>query len=80
MGRSKANGSWEDAVEASPPIRVRLSTTQLERLALLSALGPVAIEGSDVTLRCFDLETAPGPVLGALVDVVSALVGTPQGS
>jgi hypothetical protein len=39
LGRSKTNGAWEAAIEASPLVRARLSTAQLARIASLSALG-----------------------------------------
>jgi hypothetical protein len=75
LGRSKANGSWEDSIEASPLVRGRLSAKQLDRVAALSRLGHVAIDGSDLTLRCFDLEVGQGGLLDDLVDVASAFAG-----
>lgn len=75
MGRSKVNGSWEECIEASPFVRGRLSATQLDRVAALSKLGHVAMDGGTLTLRCFDLEVGPGGVLDDLVGVASAFAG-----
>ena len=78
LGRSKASGSWEDSIEASALVRGRLSATQLDRVAALSKLGQVAMDGSTLTLRCFDLEVGPREVLDDLVDVASAVAGAPS--
>jgi hypothetical protein len=75
LGRSKANGSWEDSIEASILVRARLSATQLDRVAALSKLGQVTIDGGTLTFRCFDLEVGPGGILDDLVGVASALAG-----
>jgi len=76
-GRSKANGSWEESIEATPLVRGRLSAMQLDRVAALGKLGHVAMGGSTLTLRCFDLEVGPRGVLDDLVGVASAFAGAP---
>jgi hypothetical protein len=75
LGRSKANPSWDDEIEATSLVRERMSPTQLHRAAALGKLGHVAIEGGSLTLRCFDLEVAPGGVLDDLVDIAAAFAG-----
>jgi hypothetical protein len=75
LGRFKANGSWEDSIEASALVRGRLSAPQLDRVAGLSKLGHVAMDDSTLALRCFDLEVGPGAILEDLVGVASAIAG-----
>jgi hypothetical protein len=75
VGRSKANASWEESIEASPLVRGRLSATQLDRVAARSKLGHVAMDGSTLTLRCFDLEVGPEGILDDLVGIASAFAG-----
>ena len=73
LGRSKANGSWEHAIDVSPLVRRRLSATQLDCLAALSKLGHLATDGGTLTFRCFDLEVGSPRALDDLVGVASAL-------
>jgi hypothetical protein len=73
--RSKTNGPWEEAIEVSTLVRGRLSATQLGRVAALSQLGHVAMDGNTLTFRCFDLQVEPGAILEDLVGVASAVAG-----